>query len=143
MSADGPIVVREGFVIPGSELTWRYGPSGGPGGQHANRSNTRAELSWPLLTSPSISEDLRQMLIGRLGGRVRAGAVTVSVDETRSQWQNRSLARRRLAELLADASRPETPRRATKPHFMARQRRLERKRQRAETKRLRRRPEAD
>lgn len=141
----GPEVLDVGgrFAIPESELTWRFTPSGGPGGQHANRSNTRAEVSWDLLVSPSVPEDLRDRLLRRLGRKARNGVVTLSVDETRSQWQNRSIARRRLAELLDDAARIEKSRTPSRPSFAARRRRLEAKRQRAQTKTLRQKPERE
>lgn len=143
MSSDSPIVVGNHVVIPTEELTWRFVPSGSPGGQHANRSNTRAELSWDLSSSGVITDDVRQRLSDRLGGRMAGGVITIAVDETRSQWRNRSIARKRLAELIAEALAPETPRRPTRPTRASRLRRREEKRRRADTKRLRRRPERE
>jgi ribosome-associated protein len=125
------------FTIPASELQWRFDPSGGPGGQHANKASTRAELAWDLATSPSLPDPLRREMLERLGGRAPGGTVTVSVDETRSQWRNRALARRRLAEILLDATRRPKRRIGTKPSRAARRRRLERKQRRSEVKRLR------
>jgi len=125
------------FTIPASELQWRFDPSGGPGGQHANKASTRAELAWDLATSPSVPDPLRREMLERLGGRAPGGTVTVSVDETRSQWRNRALARRRLAEILLDATRRPKRRIGTKPSRAARRRRLERKQRRSEVKRLR------
>ncbi len=143
MTTDEPLAVGHLFTIPAAELRWRFDPSGGPGGQHANRSSTRAEVSFDLAASPSVPDDLRERMLARLRTASAGGVVSVSVDDTRSQWRNRSLARRRLAEMLVDAARTPKRRRATMPSAASRRRRLERKRRRAETKRLRRGPEAD
>jgi len=142
MSED-PLRVGGRVVIPAGELEWRFDPSGGPGGQHANRASTRAELRFDLARSPSVPESLRRRMLERLGSRAPGGVVGVTVDESRSQWRNRSLARRRLAALLRDAMR--TPRRriATTPSRRAKRRRLEDKRRRSQKKRLRRRPEPE
>lgn len=138
------LVVNAQIVIPNDELNWTFSPSGGPGGQHANRSNTRAELRFDLVATPSIDDSLKQRMIERLEQRLVGGALVVVADETRSQWRNRQLARRRLSALLGESARPPPPaRRATKPSKAARRRRLESKRRRAETKRLRGKPDAD
>jgi ribosome-associated protein len=139
-----PLHVDDKLAIPPAELRWRFDPSGGPGGQHANRSSTRVELSFDLASSPSVPADLRERMLQRLGSRAAGGVVSVTVDDSRSQWRNRVIARRRLADLLRDALRPERrARRATKPSRAARQRRLDRKRRRGHLKRMRRRPEPE
>lgn len=140
MPADEHIDVGE-HTVPASELEWSFSPSGGPGGQHANRSHTRAELRFDLASSQSFPPELRQRMIDRLGSRTVDGVVVISVDESRSQWRNRSIARQRLAELLAGAERTPRPRRPTKPTRASRRRRVEGKRARSEVKRMRRRPE--
>jgi ribosome-associated protein len=138
---EAPLVATDRLVIPVAELSWRFDTSGGPGGQHANKAASRAELSFDVAASPSLAPDVRDRILGRLGGRAPGGVLTVSVDESRSQWRNRILARRRMAQILADALAPEpAPRRRTRPSSAARLRRLSAKRARAETKRLRRRP---
>jgi len=140
MTVDEPLPVGDLFTIPAAELRWRFDPSGGPGGQHANRSSTRAEVSFDLASSPSVPIDLRDRMLTRLRIAAASGVVSVSVNDTRSQWRNRALARRRLAEMLMDAARTPKRRRATMPSAASRRRRLERKRHRAEVKRLRRGP---
>lgn len=100
-------------------------------------------MSFDLAASPSVAEDLRTRMLKRLGRRARNGVVTVSVDESRSQWRNRAIALRRMTRLLRDASRIERSRRMTRPTRASRARRLEAKRRRSETKRLRRRPNPD
>lgn len=137
------LAVADDLVIPAGELVWRFSTSGGPGGQHANRSATRVELQFDLGASPSVDDTARRRMLGRLGPRARDGVVTVVVDESRSQWRNRQLARRRLRELVEEALRPETKRRPTRPSRAARRRRLEEKRRRSITKRLRGRPDIE
>jgi ribosome-associated protein len=139
-----PLRITEDLTIPAAELQWRFDTSGGPGGQHANRSSTRVELSFDLARSPSVPDELRDHMLGRLGGRTRDGVLTVTVDESRSQWRNRVIARRRLGRLLSDAAGPGRPARIpTRPGPGARRRRLDRKRRRGELKRLRRPPEPE
>jgi ribosome-associated protein len=135
------IAINDDLVVPGRELHWRFDASGGPGGQHANRASSRAELSFDLQESPSIPEPTKTHMLRRLGGRARNGVVTVTVDESRSQWRNRQIARRRMAELLRDATRTPTSRVATSPTASARRRRVESKRRHSLKKRLRRPPE--
>ncbi len=135
--------VDERLTIPAAELSWRFTTSGGPGGQHANRSNTRAELSYDIRASEVLDDDTRARLLRGLGERAPGGVVTVAAGESRSQWRNRQLARRRLRELLADALRVRKRRRPTRPSGSARRRRLEEKRRRGDVKRLRRDPDWD
>jgi ribosome-associated protein len=133
--ADSPAVFRvtPTCVIRMDELEWRFSASGGPGGQHVNTANTRAEVRFDIAASPSLGPRQRARLLERLGPEVRV----VASDE-RSQLRNRELALERLRSRLAEALRVETPRRATKPTKAARERRLEDKRHRSETKRRRR-----
>ena len=125
-------------VIPLDELEWRFSASGGPGGQHANTANTRAEVRFDVRTSPSLGPRQRARLLERLGPVVRV----VASDE-RSQARNRQLAIDRLRSRLAEALRVAKPRRPTAPSRAARERRLRAKHQRGEVKRGRARPDAD
>ena len=126
--------VTASVVIPASELTWRFGPSGGPGGQHANRAHTRAEVRFDIEASAALTEGQRNRLMKKLGP-----VVTVSADDERSQLRNRRLAVDRLRLRLADALLIETPRRPTRPGRGAVERRLDAKRRQATRKRERRR----
>lgn len=138
------LVVSPSIVVPADELQWSFSTSGGPGGQHANRSNTRAELRFDVGESRAIPSELKSRVMGALGKRLVDGVVVVTVDESRSQWRNRQMARKRLAEVLAAAaSPPAPPRRRTKPSRAAKRRRLDSKRRRSEIKRLRKRPGAE
>jgi ribosome-associated protein len=130
--------VSRDCVIPLDELEWRFDASGGPGGQHANRAKTRAEVSFDIAASPSLSEWQRSRLRDRLGDVVRAAA-----GDERSQARNRAAALDRLRTSLADALREEIPRRPTKPTRGSQTRRLTDKRRRSDVKRGRRIPHAD
>lgn len=132
--AGGPAFLRVSptCVIRMDELDWRFSASGGPGGQHVNTANTRAEVIFDVAGSTSLGPRQRARLVEKLGPEVRV----VASDE-RSQLRNRELALERLRARLAEALRVETPRRATKPSKAAKERRLEEKRHRSETKRRR------
>jgi len=134
----GFVRVSNSLRIPVAELGWRFSRSGGPGGQHANTADTRVEVRFDVLGSPSLGPRQRQRLLERLGPEVRV----VASDE-RSQARNRELATRRLAERIAQALRTEVPRRATKPSRGSVERRLEVKRRQATRKADRRRPDPD
>ena len=124
--------------MPLEELEWRFSGSGGPGGQHANTSNTRAEVRFDVASSPSLGPRQRTRLLERLGPSVR-----VVASDSRSQSRNRELALERLAERLAGALRVERPRVSTSPTPASRERRLEAKRHRSAAKRARRPPELE
>ncbi len=132
------LVVSRSCRIPLDELEWRFSASGGPGGQHANTSNTKAEVRFDVAASPSLGPRQRARLLERLGPTVRV----VASDE-RSQARNRDLALQRLAARLAEGLRVETVRVATRPRPSAKLNRLSDKRRRGETKRLRGRPSDD
>jgi ribosome-associated protein len=135
--------IADSLTIPESELEWSFTTPGGPGGQHANRNATRAELSWNLGTSAAIGDALKDRLRRALGSRVRGGVVTVTAAESRSQWRNRQMARRRLAELLEQALRERRRRVPTRAPRSAHDARLRDKRRRGADKRLRRPPEVE
>ena len=143
LGAMDDLAVTSNITIPAGELQWRFTLSGGPGGQHANRSATQAELIFDLSTSSAFSPETKRHMIERLGPRSPEGVVTIAEATSRSQWRNRQKAKRRLAELLVEAMQVDRPRRPTRPGKAARGRRLEAKRRRSETKRLRRRPDEE
>jgi ribosome-associated protein len=133
MAATEMLVVTRSCSIPMNELRWRFSRSGGPGGQHANTADTRVEVVFDIASSPSLGPRQRQRLLEKLGAEVRA----VAADE-RSQARNRALALDRLRDRLSAALRIEKPRTATRPSRASQVKRVESKRKRGETKRLRR-----
>ena len=129
------IRVTRSVVLPAAEVEFRFSRSSGPGGQHANTSETRVEALFDVEASKALSSIQKRRVIARLGPVVRA----IAQDE-RSQWRNRELALERVAEQLREGLRVERKRVATRPSAAAREKRLEDKRRRSEVKRLRRGP---
>ena len=134
--ADESIRVTRSVSIPRSEIELRFSRSSGPGGQHAQKSDTRVEAVFDVEASSALSDAQKRRVLAKAGPVLRA----VAQDE-RSQWRNRELALERLADALREALRVPRRRRPTKPSRAAVDRRLEQKRRRSETKRLRRPPE--
>lgn len=130
--------MRRGLAIPLGEIEVRTSRSSGPGGQHAQKTETRVEAVFDVDASATLTETQKARLRDRTGPVVRA----VAQDE-RSQWRNRELALERLAAAIREALKPERRRRRTKPTGASRERRLATKRARGATKRLRRPPAED
>ena len=127
-----------GLVIPAAELVERFSRSSGPGGQSVNTADSRVELEYDVAASTALSPTQRTRALANLASRLVDGRLVVDASEHRSQHRNRVAARERLADLLRTAlAPPPPPRRPTKPSRRARQRRLDAKRQRGETKALR------
>jgi ribosome-associated protein len=132
---DDPIPVGRGVAIPLAEIELRTSRSSGPGGQHANVTASRVEAIFDVEASEELGDAERRRIVERLGPRVTAAA-----QDTRSQARNRELALERLRDRIAGALAVRRPRRRTRPTRAGRERRLETKRRRGETKRARRRP---
>jgi len=129
------IRVTRSVLLPLAETELRFSRSSGPGGQHANTSETRVEAILDVEASSALTDAQKKRVIAKAGPTLRA----VAQDE-RSQWRNRELAIERLVEQLRGALKVERRRIATKPTRASRERRLESKKRRSTTKRLRRRP---
>jgi ribosome-associated protein len=129
------IRVTRSVALPVSEIDFRYSRSSGPGGQHAQKTETRVEALLDVEASSALTEAQKRRVIAKAGAVLRA----IAQDE-RSRLRNRELATERLVEQLRDALRVPRRRRPTKPTAQSRERRLESKRRRSETKRLRRPP---
>lgn len=116
-----------------SEIAFRFSRSSGPGGQHAQKSSTRVEALFDVEDSAGLSPAERRRVLERIGPVVRA----IAQDE-RSQLRNRELATDRIVAQLREAVKVRRPRRPTKPTAAAKERRLDEKKRRGQTKRLRR-----
>ena len=116
-----------------SEIAFRYSRSSGPGGQHAQKTSTRAEALFDVAESLGLSEAERARVLAKLGPVVRA----VAPDEW-SQLRNRELAAARILAQLTEAVRVRRRRRPTKPTVASKEQRLDDKKRRGKTKRLRR-----
>lgn len=130
------IRVTRSVVLPLAEVDFQVSRSSGPGGQHAQRSETRVVAVFDIEGSSALTEVQKRRVVAKAGPVVRA----VAQDE-RSQARNRELALERLVEALREALRVERRRVPTAPSAAARERRLREKKRRGETKRLRRRLE--
>jgi ribosome-associated protein len=127
------IRVTRSVVLPLREIELRTSRSSGPGGQHAQKSETRVEAVFDVETSASLTDAQKRRVIAKAGPVLRA----IAQDE-RSQLRNRELAIERLVAALREALRVERRRVPTKPTAASRERRIEEKKRRGETKRLRR-----
>jgi len=130
------IRVTRSVAIPVSEIQLRFSRSSGPGGQHAQRTESRVEAVFDVEASSALTPAQKRRVVARAGPVLRA----VAQDE-RSQWRNRELAVERLVAALREALRVERRRVPTRPPAAANERRLEEKRRRGERKRLRRPPD--
>ena len=125
-------------TIPDTDLTWRFSRASGPGGQGVNTTDSRVQLTYDLATSDAFGETVKGRMMARLGG-----VVTVTASEHRAQLSNRRAAEERLIAILEQAMKPPPRKRVpTKPSKGSQQRRVDQKKARGETKRLRARPEA-
>ena len=129
------IRVTRSVVLPLSEVELRFSRSSGPGGQHANTAETRVEAIFDVEASSALTDAQKRRVLAKAGPTLRA----IAQDE-RSQWRNRELAVERLVEQLRQALKVERRRVATKPTKASRERRLESKKRRSATKKLRRPP---
>ena len=127
--------VTRSVALPVSEVELRFSRSSGPGGQHANTSKTRVEAIFDVESSSALSDAQKRRVLAKAGPTLRA----IAQDE-RSQLRNRELAIERLVEQLRQALKVERRRVATKPTKASRERRLETKKRRSQTKKLRRPP---
>jgi ribosome-associated protein len=125
-----------GVFVPIGEIELRASRSGGPGGQHANKTATRIEAVFDVAASDALTDAQKERIVRRLGPRVTAVA-----QDARSQTRNRGIALERLRERLAAALATRKSRRPTRPGRAATERRLESKRRQSERKRARRRPD--
>src|SRR5947208_6692876 len=126
------IQVTRSVSIPRSEIDLRFSRSSGPGGQHAQKSDTRVEATFDVEASAALTDTQKRRVLAKVGPVLRA----VAQDE-RSQWRNRELATERLVEALREALRVPRRRRPTKPTKASVEKRLEQKRRRSGVKRLR------
>jgi ribosome-associated protein len=127
------IRVTRSVVLPLAEVELRFSRSSGPGGQHAQKSETRVEAVFDVEGSAALTDTQKRRVVARAGPVLRA----IAQDE-RSQLRNRELAVERLVEQLRRALKVERRRVPTKPTQASRERRLEEKKRRSKTKKLRR-----
>ena len=139
MEASSCITINSTVSIPLNELRYRTTRSGGPGGQHVNKTETQVELSFDVAHSPSLSEAQRQRILDKLRNLIDGdGVLHLTAQSERSQLRNREIVTARFQELLAAALRVPKRRRPTKPTAASKTKRLESKKRRGQIKQLRR-----
>jgi ribosome-associated protein len=132
------IRVTRSISIDENELTEVFVRSSGPGGQNVNKVSTAVQLRFDVTNSPSLPEDVRERLIRIAGRRMTdEGVLVIDARQFRTQLKNRNDARERLVELIRRAAVRPKPRKRTKPTRASKERRLESKRQRGQTKKRR------
>jgi ribosome-associated protein len=134
--------VTDALVIPGAELAWAFARSGGPGGQHVNKVESKVELRWTPAGSRALAdldEGTRAWLLGRLAGRLTTGGeLVVTSTLTRDQLKNRADAAAKLAALVRAALLRPKKRKPTRPSRASKERRIAAKKHRGDVKKGRR-----
>jgi ribosome-associated protein len=133
------IQINSGLSILLAELDFRYSRSSGPGGQHAQKSSTRVELLFDVLGSPSLSDAQRRKILKRLGGYVDSAGILHLVSQSeRSQRRNKEEVIARFQTMMHRALKRRKRRKPSRPTAESKERRLKAKKERGQTKRLRR-----
>ncbi len=138
------LLITRRVRIPGRELTLSYARSGGPGGQHVNKTATKVHLRWNVQASEALTDVDRAWLLERLASRITAeGELLVTAETHRDQRRNVEVALEKLASTVREALRRPKKRKKTRPSRAARQRRLDSKKRLSAQKQERRRPPGD
>jgi len=144
MPPQRPLVIGTGaqrIVIPPEALDWQFARSSGPGGQHVNRTSSKAVLRFDIAGSPHLPEDVRVRLWTRVKSRLtREGMLVISSQRHREQPRNVADCLAKLSAIVERALVPPKVRRPTRVPRAARAARLDAKKRRGATKRLRSRP---
>lgn len=136
--------VTRSVTIPDAEIEITFSRSGGPGGQHANKTSTRAELVWNVAGSDALGPRQRARLQMNLRNRIDSnGNLRITSDTHRSQLRNKEEVLRRLEDLVRNGLKVPRTRVPTTPSRSAKQKRVERKRKHGEIKRARQKPRID
>jgi len=129
------IKVNRKLVIPSSEIRWRFSRSSGPGGQNVNKLETRVEIIFNIQRSNALSTYQKENLFDKLNNQIIDDSITISVQERRTQFENRQLAIDKLTTLIKDKLFSETKvRKVTTPTKASQRKRIQSKKKRGELK---------
>ncbi|MDR3507504.1 MAG: alternative ribosome rescue aminoacyl-tRNA hydrolase ArfB [Caulobacteraceae bacterium] len=138
------IQITDNLALDDDEISERFVKASGPGGQHVNKTSSAVELRFNVRESPSLAPDVKARLERLAGSRLTQEGVLILFSQgTRSQEMNRQEVRERLAELIRRALHRPKPRKATKPTYSSKLKRLDSKTRRGGVKSLRGKPTAD
>jgi ribosome-associated protein len=146
MADDSSLNITDSLEIPLAELHFQFSRSGGPGGQHVNRSATQVELTFDVTASPTLTDPQRTRILSRLKSYIDTrGVLHLSSQTTRSQHRNRAEVIERFQDLLRRALHIPKRRVPTRPPPQVKERRLTEKHRKSTIKegRARKRPEAE
>ena len=130
--------ITSSVQIPLSELRFRTSRSSGPGGQNVNKLETRVELVFDVASSPSLSEDQKNVLFTLLASRIDArGVLHISSLKSRSQWENKQLVIEKLVSILQGALKVRMKRVKTSPTHSSKERRVQSKKKHGQKKTMR------
>lgn len=130
--------ISKEVAIPLSELDFVFTRSSGPGGQHVNKVSTRVEVIFDVVNSPSLTADQKETIVRKLKTRIsRDGKIRVAAGESRSQFQNKREALRKLTEQIGQSLKRQKKRKKTASTNASREKRLRVKSRRSETKKTR------
>jgi ribosome-associated protein len=136
--------VNPRLAIPEDEFEFSHARSSGPGGQNVNKTNTKVTLRWPVRTTTSLPEDIKQRFLTRFANRsTLQGALLLTSQRFRDQSRNLADCLAKLKEMLEQVVAPPKPRRPTRTTKGSRERRLQAKRRRSASKQLRQSPSGD
>ena len=136
--------INDRISIPMDEFRFDYARSGGPGGQNVNKVATKAVMRWTPADSPSLPEPVRRRLLRAVGPRLNSeGELIISSQRTRDRLRNIDDCLDKLRDLVLEAATPPKPRIPTKPTLGSKRRTTESKKQRSQTKKLRKPPSFD
>ena len=137
------VKVKRGLTIPASEIWYTTSRSGGPGGQHANKTSSRVTLHWYVEASDALGPRQKVRVAKKLEKLINEeGILKLSDDSQRSQHLNKKAVRERLGALILGALKIDKPRKKTKPSKRAKQRRLDNKTKRSQKKSMRQKPDS-
>ncbi len=126
------------YLIPEKEISESFSRSSGKGGQNVNKVSTKVELRWNVDVSAAFSEEEKDKIKKALTNRIsKTGDLIITVQDERSQIQNRERAMEKLNKLVEEALTPEKERVPTKPTIGSKERRLGEKKRQGEKKKFR------